>query len=1074
MHCRKMLALLVWSILSAVVAKGQSTSASLSGQITDTQNLVIVGAEVQAVNQETGVVYPTKTNSDGFFSIPDLPPGAYELRISKTGFRTMLRPDIILHVADSRALNATLQVGDSAEIVRVEGGASMINTTDASVSTVVDRQFAENLPLNGRSFQTLIEMTPGVVFTEGLGQFSVNGQRAISNYWMVDGVSANIGVNPYAPGTLGANGMGGSTGAFSVLGGTNSLVSVDALQEFRIETSTYAPEFGRTPGGQISIATRSGTNQFHGTLFDYLRNNALDANDWFANATKQPKPEERQNDFGGTIAGPIVKDRTFFFFSYEGLRLRLPQVSLTSVPDAAARMNAQPAIQPFLNAYPVPNGADNAATGVAQFNASYSNPASLDAYSLRIDQKLSSKWALFGRYNYSPSSFFQRGAGSALSDVLPVKITTQTATAGATWMASATITNDLRFNYSKSEARSSIYLDNFGGATPPSLATIQASNLIPSPNTLGNGVFTIAILGLTNNTVGAGQGQTNSQPQINLVDGLSVQKGSHSLKFGADFRRLAPESDPQLYRQLDEFRSLANAEAQNLFFSALISSQGSSLVFRDLGAYAQDTWRATARLSITYGLRWDIDFVPTTSKGPSLLAVTGFNLTDLSGLALAPAGTPVFSTKYGNVAPRIGVAYQVSQSQKRQTVVRGGFGGFFDLADQEISNALTPTQFPFAGRAVKIGGTFPLSASAASAPPPATAASLASGGALFGFDPNLELPYTLQWNVALEQALGDKQTVSASYVGASGRRLVTTEFVAAPNSSFANANLVSNGGASNYNALQVQFQRRLSHGLQTLASYVFSHSIDTGSNGGFANGDIRNLSTNRGSSDFDIRHVFSTALTYEVPTPRINAFARGILGGWSIQSIVQVHSAPPIDINEQLLNQQLSAQGAHTNIRPDVISGIPLYLYGPQYPGRKAINNTPGAVVGGCPADGSPSVGPFCPPPYNLSTGIPLRQGDLGRNALRGFGASQWDFAVHRDIPIRESLKLQFRAEMFNVLNHPNFGPPDVGLSDPTFGVTTQMLGQSLSGSVLGSGGLNPLYQIGGPRSIQLALKLLF
>src|SRR5258708_5497915 len=245
----------------------------------------------------------------------------------------------------------------------------MVNTESAAVSTVVDRQFAENIPLNGRSFQTLIQLTPGVVLTANngfdTGQFSVNGQRASSNYWMVDGVSANIGM---AASPVSGNGLGGALGSSSVLGGTNSLVSVDAMQEFRIQTSTFAPEFGRTPGGQISIVTRSGTNQFHGTAFDYLRNDVFDANKWFngvniLNPTPLPKAKERQNDFGGTLGGPILKNKTFFFFSYEGLRLRLPQTALTFVPDASftpggttnSRQNAIPALQPYLNAFPLPN-----------------------------------------------------------------------------------------------------------------------------------------------------------------------------------------------------------------------------------------------------------------------------------------------------------------------------------------------------------------------------------------------------------------------------------------------------------------------------------------------------------------------------------------------------------------------------------------------------------------------------------------------------------------------------------------------------------------------------------------------
>ena len=321
---------------------------------------------------------------------------------------------VTVNVQDHLEQNFKLVVGSVSESITVDGGAPLVNTESATVSTVVDRNFAENLPMNGRSFQTLIQLTPGVVLTanNGLdtGQFSVNGQRASSNYWMVDGVSANIGISA---GQTPGNGLGGSLGSSSVLGGTNSLVSVDALQEFRIQTSTYAPEFGRTPGGQISIVTRSGTNQFHGTAFDYLRNDIFDANDWFNGYTNNPplpKAEERQNDFGGTFSGPILKSRTFFFFSYEGLRLRLPQTLLTFVPDLLSRQNALPAVQPYLNAFPMPNGPDDPATNVAQYNGSFSDPATLDAYSLRIDHKLSDKLVLFGRYNYSPSKISERGA----------------------------------------------------------------------------------------------------------------------------------------------------------------------------------------------------------------------------------------------------------------------------------------------------------------------------------------------------------------------------------------------------------------------------------------------------------------------------------------------------------------------------------------------------------------------------------------------------------------------------------------------------------------------------------------
>lgn len=244
-----------------------------------------------------------------------------------------------------------MQVGPTSETLWVEGGASLVNTESAAVSTVVDRTFADNLPLNGRTFQTLIMLTPGVVVTQTAaddqGQFSVNGQRADANYFTVDGVSANFGVTGYF--ALGQT-AGGALPALSAQGGTNSLVSVDAMQEFRVQTSSFAPEFGRTPGGQISIATRSGSNTFRGTLFEYLRNDLLDANDWFngyTNSPPRPKAEERQNDFGGVFGGPIIKDRTFFFFSYEGLRLRQPVTQDSLVPDAASRQDQTRQEWPF-------------------------------------------------------------------------------------------------------------------------------------------------------------------------------------------------------------------------------------------------------------------------------------------------------------------------------------------------------------------------------------------------------------------------------------------------------------------------------------------------------------------------------------------------------------------------------------------------------------------------------------------------------------------------------------------------------------------------------------------------------
>ena len=1058
--------LLILILLCLAPAMAQSPNATINGIVLDPSGAGIAGAQVVVVNDATGVQYITKANGEGIYVVPNLPPGPYRIQVSNSGFKTIIKPDIVIHVQDALAINFTLPIGAASEVVTVEGGAPLINTQDAAVSTVVDRQFAENLPMNGRSFQTLIYLTPGVVATSSTqydsGQFSVNGQRPSSNYWVVDGVSANIGVSTT---TFLGNGLGGALGSFSALGGTNSLVSVDAMQEFRIETSTYAPEFGRTPGGQISILTRSGTGQFHGTAFDYVRNDLFDANNWFANSAGLSKPKERQNDFGGTFSGPLWKDKTFFFFSYEGLRLRLPQTTLANVPDAAARQNAVPAMQPYLDAYPLPNGADNTTTGVAAFNASYSNPATLDAYSLRIDHKLGDKLSLFGRYNYSPSEFDDRGSitgFSALNTIQSNRVTVQTGTVGGTWSISPLLADDIRFNYSRTNARSNFSQDSFGGAVP--LATL------PFPNSFSkqNGLFNLIILQLgTGAGLEAGQNAQTLQRQFNVVDSLTWQKGAHSFKFGIDFRRLSPEFTPAQYVQTLLFLNLARAETGASLRAQVGSENPSTLLFHNLGSFAQDTWRALPRLTLTYGLRWDLDFAPSSLQGPSLPAVTGYSLTDFSNLGFAAPGTRPFKTTYGNVAPRFGVAYELSRSQDWQTVLRGGVGVFYDLVSSEAGTVRTYSAPPFAGFETFFGQPFPLTATQSAAVPIPSNATLSNFAV---FNPNLKLPYAVEGNVAIEQALGKEQTLSVSYIVAAGRRLLQSTSVFSPpsNPNIQNGIFVDNLATSDYHALQIQFQRRMSRGLQLLASYTWSHSIDDASAGSFGN--ASNLSAggnsqeNRGPSDFDIRQAFTAGATYEIPAPRTNSGMRTILRDWSIQSFILARTAPPVDLADAALGPEFNS-GVNTNIRPDLVPGQPLYVSGAQC-----------VVVFGMPCPGGKGFNPaaFTAPPTDPTTGHPIRQGDLGRNALRGFGAAQWDFAVHRDFSLREPVKLQFRAEMFNVLNHPNFGPPNSQFGFSGFGLSNETLAQSLSGGNLGGGGFSSLYQIGGPRSLQLALKLTF
>jgi hypothetical protein len=1022
---------------------GQSTNASLSGRVTDTSKARIVAAQIIVVSLDTNTRYQAETNAIGEYFLTNLPPGRYRIEVEKDDFKTLVKPDVILHVQDVLNIDFAMPVGPASETIQVESGSPLLNTSDATVSALIDNRFVENMPLNGRSFSALVDLTPGVVLVNSnffeQGQFSVNGQRPDANYFTVDGVSANLGT-PVSSFGQGGTGQLPATNAF---GGFSNLVSLDALHEFRIQTSTFAPEFGRTPGAQVSVVTKSGTNAFHGIAFEYFRNDLLDANDWFADEKDLKKPALRQNDFGGVLGGPIIEDRLFFFGSYEGLRVRQPQIANAYVPTLATRQSAPSAVQPLLNAFPQPTGdsCPNCPTGTAAFAAGYSDPSSLDAYSGRADYMLSRRTSLFGRYSDAPSSVIQRAGGrfqTAYSNLNHTKARTQTVTLGLDETITQHAINELRFNYSLSHGQSFLTMDNFAGAAAP-----PDSVLFPSDQSSSNGF--LAFFG-DFNPFGlkyyVGKIADNRQHQINVTDSLSWSARSHRVKFGVDYRRLNPEEGSLTYQLEYVFGSLANVQA-NSMPEAFVASRSPDvqMLISNWGLFAQDTWSLRHNLTVTYGLRWDYNTSPSSPNGTPPFTVN--QVSDLSTATIAPRGTLLWNPKKNNFAPRLGLAWLA----RPNLVLRAGVGIFYDLGYSDITNAMI--SFPYIQQKIVLGTSFPLGPSA-SAPPPFTTSPPAA--VMSVVDPNHVLPRTYEWNAAVEHSITNSDALTITYMGAGGRNLMRKDIYLAPGPNFSGEfDLLSNHGTSNYDALQAQYRHRLSRGLQTLLSYTLGHSIDdVSSDANYQNVPLAQSFSERGPSDYDIRNTFSGAVSYDIPALG-GGLLKQIFGSWSTDSIIYARSAPPVNVvtgQNPYAGSVLS--GTSSVQRPDVVANVPFYLSSPATPGGKVIN------------------------PAAFTTPVPATaQGDLGRNALRGFGATQWDITVRRQFRFTERVSLQARGDFFNILNHPNFGSPINYLSSPQFGQATMMLNNSL-GSGGQSGGLNPLYQIGGPRSIQLALKLQF
>ena len=1019
----------------------------VSGIVQDPQGATVSGASVAVSETSTHAVRQVQTNSSGFYTAAFLPPGTYTLAVSATGFKKVVRTELKLETGQSAKQDFQLEIGTTLQATTVSSTSSELQTENAAVASVVDQNLVANLPLNGRSFNNLFLLVPGV--QPSAGGYSVNGQRNEGNQYSFDGVSANVGV--YGSATFaGTAGGGGNLASTNAAGGTNGLLSVDALQEFQIQTSSYAPEFGRTPGGQIQVSSRSGTNAFHGTASDYFRNSVLDANNWFNNQLGIPRQRENQHDFGGTLGGPVIPNRTFFFFSYEGLRLLTPQTLISPVPSLSLRTSAPAVLQPILNIFPKPNGPDltgNGAvcsascvpSGMAQYAASQGLKYNSDTTSIRGDHRIGDQLFLFARYNHAPSTALNSNG----IPLLNLGYSLDLVTVGATWILSPTMTNDFRANWTSTRILLIQQVPAVNGAVVPPLTDFEPGR---SPDTAS---FTTNLSFGGNTYFVLGKNNDNFQKQWNFVDNFEIVRGRHQLKFGFDYRRLNPgHGGPEQYRQQFIFTSEQQVLNNQAASAIVTNSQNFQMIFPAYAVFAQDTWQLRQNLVLTYGVRWDVA-PPPTLKNDTLFAVN--QVTDLQAMMPLPAGHTLYRTRYKNLSPRVGIAYTVQNGSAWSTVLRGGFGTFYDVQNTlagYFSNGAS-------GTVTYANASYPLTAAQASPPPVQQAAPPYANVTVI--DPNLKTPLTYQWNGALEQQLGNNQSATVTYVGSAGHDLLRGIETLAPvaNPYFKGSlGLGTSQGISNYQALQLQFRRRLSSNLQVLSSYVWSHSIDNASSYGYGTGYYiapiagYNALFDKASSDFDVRQTFSLGAHYEIPAPGGSGWVHRFLHGWSLDPLVRAQTAAPVDASIAT-----SIDGQPVGVRPDLVAGVPQYLYDSGYPGGRRIN--PAAI-----ADFTPQITAL----------TQLRQGTLPRNAFRGFGLLETDLSAARDFQFVERVGLQFRADFFNIPNRSNFGLPNnqvgpyFGLSQGTYNVANVRFG----------GAPIPLYQIGGPRSIQLSLRLHF
>ena len=1042
-------------VMSALTAPAQLPTAAVSGYVRDSSGAVIPQATVTASNRETGQTRTAPVSADGHYKIGALPVGAYDIKAEAASFQQEVKTDLVLTVGQEAVLNFSLAVGAVTEAVTVQAEAPLVDTTSGSLGGLVDEQKVSELPLNGRSYNALVLLQPGISLhrpasaTSQLASgivFSSNGAPYRSNYMMLDG--ANL---------VSAGGFGG----VSV---TGSMLGVDGIREFRIITNSFPAEYGMTMGSQMTVVSKGGTNEYHGSAFEFLRNSALDAPNYFDHGVVPPL---RRNQFGGALGGPVRRDNSFFFVTYEGLRQTKGNTQVLNTITAAARQDGAviggttisriaDTVKPYLALFPLPTeplpSDPTGASGVGRYIYTFSSPTREEFGQARFDRNFSERDNTFVRYTITDSSVINPVNFPQFPDIGTGR--GQYLTLADNHIFSPSLLNVIRASYSRSyQARQ--------GPSELSLGFLPGRRM----GSIGPGSG-ISSIGPDGSRPSAG-----NQNVYTLSSDMLASHGAHSFKFGTLMNRY------QLYRvSSTQFRGsytfanlaqfLLGNPRQLSILAPNAASTDRNYRWYTFGFYLQDDWRATPRLTLNIGLRYEFNTTINETSGH------GSSLPDVVHGAEFTVAPPLYkNSSLGNFGPRFGFAWDVLGNNK--TALRGGFVLLYDIANTTNSAALSP---PFTIRSnVTSGLTFPVSVI-----PPGTGARSVEMMAY-----NMAQPHMLQYNLTLERQLPASSMFFVAYAGSRGLNLFQVKEANAPfpqilpdgrefwtgtekrpNPNWDSITLHSAGSDSRYNSLEFGLQKRLSHGVQFQSSYTWSTLLDktqseAAGEGGGSNPtgvDPFRPALDKGPADFYIRHFLSLNVLYEVPSFGSSMIARAV-GGWRLSTIFSVRSGLPFTPYLSGNQSRSNVAGGGNPDRPNLVTG------------RKPGDITSGTTKG-CPGvqAGRKLGGPdlyFDPCAFTVQPAGFL--GTASRNLLLGPTYNNWDFSVTKEFPIlKESARrLEFRTEIFNLLNRNNFNIPVEGRTVFTAD------GNQVSQTALATAG-QITRTAGDSRQIQFALKLVF